>query len=212
MIQILTLNPLIGVIIALFAQLGVVIMLLLDASHWNPISNTRKWWIHQIVIAFFTSLYLIIIFLLLDIGFTWILGSWSLTDWRWQIPNVALLLLTGFLYFYFAIWNTKTQNTNLILFIFDTTVLGYIIHFSANQYEVMSIPLSQGLKVALPALLFIGTIFITVINYKNVSHIKHPEKSTNKMKHMILAAIILWLLLFIQTIILYDGSSFLYFL
>ena len=209
MIQILALNPFIGVIIAFFAQLGVIIMLLLDAPNWTPSPQTKKWWFKQIAVGFFTSLYLLITFLLLDIGLTWILGSWSLSDWRWQIPNVSLLLLTGFIYIYFIIWKSKTRFANLALFIIDSITLVSIIHFYPSRFEIMSIPLSQGLGLVLPLLLIMNFIVLIIINYKLVKSTQSAQKIYN-VKQILIGSILLWFLLFIQTAILYNGFSILY--
>ncbi len=206
----MTLNPLIGVIIAWAAQLIVLIILLLDAPKWNPEAKTPKWWIHQTAISFFTILYLIIAFLLIDIAVFWLAGSWSLADWRWQIPNVSIILITGSLYFYFVIWNSKSRVMNFFLFIFISITLGFVIHIYASQSDLMADALSQGFGIAFPIIALGGSLGHLWLNTHNPVSEGSQKQKKLKFKSILIGSFILWIILFIQVSILYDGNSFLY--
>lgn len=208
---ILTLNPFIGVIIAWVAQLGVVIMLLLDTPNWNQNSEpkTPKWWIHQSAISFFTLLYLIISFLLIDIAVLWLVGSWSLADWRWQIPNVFFGLLTGSLYLYFLIYRAKSRALNFILFVIIAITIASILHVYAGQFDLMADALSQAFGIGLPILIAGGTIthlWVNTLKYEKDSQ----RKSTRNSKSVLMGSVVCWFVLFIQIAIFYDGNSILY--
>ncbi len=187
-------------------------MLFLDAPNWNPEPKTSKWWLHQISIGFFTTLYFLVSVLLIDIAVFWLAGAWSFADWRWQIPNVLLGLFTGSFYIYFLIFKAKTRVLNLITFLTIAITIGSIVHLYAGQSNLMASMLSNAFGIALPILLLGSTLLLILVNTKNHGIQTAERQNKANRKSILIISVILWFLLLFQIEIFYDGNSILYIL
>ncbi|MHA1791253.1 MAG: hypothetical protein ACTSVI_01330, partial [Promethearchaeota archaeon] len=145
MIQTLTLNPMIGIILAALAQSFIVAMFVFVPEGFLP-NNKGKIISYEIFKYFGSGVMVIFGLIFLDMAIPWLLGAWSLADWRFQLPNALILLFLGLEYVLIGV--LKKGNLFDIAW-FGSLVITYLvfIHWWVSLGAVMGTKMKHDLPV-----------------------------------------------------------------
>lgn len=223
MIRTLSINPYIGIELAMILQTALLIHLVLREKGFEYkiklFESINIFWKE-----FFSGLYIIFGFLFIDIAVWWLIGSWTWMDWRIQLPSVILILIIGVEYVYLAAFQ-KRDWARIGLFVVTAIVLSLFIHWWVPIDPVMVNRMKDGIYYAIGVLLLITFLIATT---RSIIFLKSPRTSkvsdeNSEMsetiqdqgldnKKVILFNAVIWVFAFIQAILFFSGYSLFSFL
>ncbi len=218
MIRTLTLNPFIVLDLVAVSQTIVVLVLLFVPKGYRPTGERAKQ-IYQFVRHFFHGLAGLGGILFLDIAIMWLAGSWTQTDWAFQLPGVLLLLIIGMEYLFMGLLRDGFLP-DLLYGIATALTFVLFLHWWIPQDPVMSEKLEGYLPVVL-GIVFGG--YIVVALWKTLWSVSQRGDDENPVKGEKLVVfdlrtplerifnrplnIVLWILATIQSILSFSGYS-----
>ncbi|MBD3351854.1 MAG: hypothetical protein GF364_10245 [Candidatus Lokiarchaeota archaeon] len=213
MIYTLTLNPFVGVQLAAVLQL-IAMIIWTGEFHKIRIPNKNIEKVFTFFKEFFYNLFGLIGILFIDISISWIIGSWSYADWRFQLPSVLLIFILGIeytLYCYFQ----KGSLLKMIYAILASLTLTLFIHWWVPLEPVMgprienNILIILGILLAVYAVISIIHVIVNGNNHRKRTFLRDYWDITQKLQKIfnIKVNLIIWILVTIQAMLCYFGYS-----
>ncbi|MBD3185437.1 hypothetical protein GF325_01305 [Candidatus Bathyarchaeota archaeon] len=218
MIGTLTLNPMVGIHILALAQTVFTAIYLVVPANAKPVKKKR-----QRTLDFFRyfGLGTLSVFgiLFMDIGLSWLAGNWTMTDWRFQLPNVILLVFLGMQYILIVLLHGGT----ILDVAFISVVSGIMIvflHVIIPSEVVMGELLEDGLVflLAIPAGIYavISLVKVLLIDPRRLDQGESRGSwlswdASEKLKKIYTRwlTVIFWVLTTFQSMLAFYGYSLL---
>ncbi|MHA1700294.1 MAG: hypothetical protein ACTSWN_15735 [Promethearchaeota archaeon] len=223
MIKTLTINPMIGIFIAAITQTVFLTVTLISSLQKEKIKRFKP---HQKKVFDFFQFFGIgtmynFGFLFVDIGGSWLLGNWSMSDWQFQFPSVILLILIGLEYVLILFMHKSSILDVIFGAISAITTIIFIHWWVPSHGAVMGEPLKKYFPLIIGVLIgiyvFIGLFKALILEKKDQNRKEKHKKlpitwnNTEKLKKIfnIKVNLILWALVVIQNMLILHGLSIL---
>lgn len=211
MIRTFTFNPFIGLQIAMFMLMPFLILLIFTQVAYFKKENSNPSYFSHIIFRLIGGIYfgllVVISIMLLDIALFWIMGAWTYADWRFQLPNVILIVLIALNFLGWSIFRKFTVLDLIYLFIV-IIVIELFFHVIIPSIVVMSIVIEDWLAIVL-ILLILSYIPVNLLKFSNKLVIKVECTINQKRIFSPKFNFILWILATIQSILTLSGYSIL---
>jgi hypothetical protein len=206
-------NPMFLIHLCALMQTGLMVFLILFPDDYAPKVKTRKI-PFQIIKGIGLGGLIVFGIIFVDTAVLWLLGSWSMADWRFQLPSVVILLFLGLAYIITPLFKRGSIFDIVYCGVAITSILTFL-HWWVPGDDVMSLRLEGGLPILLGIL--VG-LYALIYLLKKQPSIGTPEKEIsslwdikNQLDHIFnrTTYLIFWLLAVVQSMLAFFGFSIL---
>jgi hypothetical protein len=178
LIRILTLNPYVGNLLAGFLQTILMVVLILNLDRIK-IKKTIPKKIFSILKYFCSGIYVIFGILFLDMAIFWLMGAWTTSDWRYQLPGVLLILFLGLEYVIVPLFR-KGNLLDIAYFVGVTTSLLIFIHWWVSQFALMGNILEDNIVIMVGVYIIIYLLIGVIKTLKESKEDKTDKEDKEK--------------------------------
>jgi len=206
-------NPMVIIHICAIIQTGLLVCFILIPENFTP-KEKKKGMVLEFIMSLGSGALVIFGILFVDTALLWLFGNWSMTDWRFQLPSVIIILFLGLEYIIFTLFRRGNLLDILFCGIAVATIVVFL-HWWVPLDALMGSKLKKDLPMIIGVLfgvyMLISVIKITIKQKKSRAEeeIKYLWDIRKQLRYVYNRKIniLFWLLAVVQSMLMFYGYS-----